>query len=236
MPDGSFVAVQAPELCGGYFGKGPGAKNWDMSPTPFVPLLVWSDRQRRPEKMEAYVASQAYGQPGSQLGPSSAVAEPATVVSDGVASAVRAMPNVVLQDSHLIATEDEVGLKSGERGFRAALGWPTTGKASDRSALECLQAFRRGQLVPRRQIQGTLELNQCTASLAAVTPFVWDGRRFNADLAQRGTLIFQRVDPAMNDAAFFEGQNQVWPNVPGTTDKYFATFVSAPARDPNSGV
>jgi hypothetical protein len=238
MDDGSFIAFQMPELCGKYFDK---RAPWEFTPTPFVPLMVWSDKKRRPTLMEAYLGEKAFSAPGSKLASASGVATPLTTVDDAVADSTVGLPNVVLQDSGLISDENEIGYKAGERGFRAAYGWPTMGKAGDEAAQECVTNFRSGQLVPDREVHGHLTLGQCKDALASVVPFMWDGESYRADRSRTGILVFQRVDPRMNGRRnYLVDDEVVWPagDMPPTSERkpFRIDWVSAPARDPNNGI
>lgn len=74
MPDGSFLAVRLPDLCGynrprkrGEFGwfKLPG---WRApGPFPVRPLMVWSDRPVRPSIIEAYVGEAYFQQSDARI-------------------------------------------------------------------------------------------------------------------------------------------------------------------------
>jgi len=242
MPDGSFVAFRAPELCGGYFGKGPRAANWGSTPTPFIPLMTWADRERRPNTFEAYIAQQAYAAPSSKFGQPTAIAEPLSSVPAEIQPAAAGQHNVILQDTGIISDEDEIGYRRSERGFRATFGWQGLADAAPghEFASDCLTEFRSGQLVPGREVHGHQTLEQCSDSLARITPFIWDGKRFEADPRRPGVLVFQRISLAMNQASYFaEGElirRTGSIEKPPAYGKYDITSVSAPVRDPNLGV
>jgi hypothetical protein len=238
MQDGSFVAFQLPELCGRYFDK---RAPWEFTSTPFVPLMVWSDRKHRPRLMEAYLGEDAYTAPGSKLAISTGVATPLTSVGEAVAASTRTLPNVILQDSHMISDENEIGYTTRELGFRAAYGWLTAGEAGDASRQECIDRFRSGQLVPNREVVGRLTLAQCKDALEAVMPFIWDGEQYRAAQSRAGMLIFQRVDPRMNGkVSYLVNGEVVRPEArmraESRQNAFHASFVSAPARDPNNGI
>jgi hypothetical protein len=238
MSDGSFVAFQLPDLCGRYFDN---RDPWTFTPTSFVPVMVWADKKRRPAAMESYLSVEALEGPGSKLGPSTGTATPLAALDERLAAATRALPNVVLQDSHKIAAETEIGYKSGERGFRAAFGWPSLGVDGDAAIYDCMQHFRYGQLVRGREVLSRLTFEKCEKSLASVVPFLWDGKQYNADLEHRGMLIFQRVDPRMNEKrSYLVGNDVVWPEMDRSAisqnPQFHISWISAPAGDPNQGI
>jgi len=76
MEDGSQVLVRIPNMCQRYrkFGKNtvgtaymyyPG---WRSSgPHPILPLIIWSDKIPRPERIESYVSSEYYKDPRARI-------------------------------------------------------------------------------------------------------------------------------------------------------------------------
>jgi hypothetical protein len=242
MPDGSFVAFRIPELCAGYFATGRGADNWTLDRQPFLPLIVWSDRRLRPTINEAYVADVAYGKPSSRLALPSAVAESLTIVPDDVAAATRRQPrDVILDNAHdLHQAENEIGDRRGDPPLEAAFGWatdPASDSEEDSKAYDCVQAFQGGQLIPNRVVL-RLTFEQCKQALSTVTPFVWDGKQFQAEPQRMGTLIFQRLTKAMQHPRYMAGGLLLkYPPITDTEHQNtYSMFRSAsPARDPNHG-
>lgn len=229
MPDGSFVAFRMPEVCDRFFGTDPGWQNWPLQSKPFVPLMVWSDRARRPSINEAYVAEEAYAGPHSRLALPVAALEPLVSVPENVALATRRLKRGVILDDVTddSRVENEIGDAAGTPTLAATVGWPVT--VTDQFD-NCLTHFRAGIL---------LSPEGCRSTLANVTPFIWDGTRFTADPTRHGIIVFQRSSINMRNAPYYaEGQQLIFPPIRDVDHKnrYIYTIVPAPMSDPTQGI
>ena len=74
MPDGSQVLVRVPDLCSRYrkFDKREGRwgyrAGWkSRGPHSLIPLVIWSDKLPRPDRIESYVARDYYEDPRARI-------------------------------------------------------------------------------------------------------------------------------------------------------------------------
>ena len=222
MPDGSFVGFRMPDVCPGFFGKTPVRDYWEWTRSPFVPLMVWGDRRRRPHIYEVYLAEEAYTRPSSKLTPPVAFVEPLATVPDEIAERTRRWPRNVVRASGLVDfdKENEIGDPPGTLDFRATAAWPNlpeTQKGED-SPERCLLLVRYGRLVapvhapgwPRSELA-----SECRKPLATLVPFIWDGHRFTAQPERAGIAVFQRIERSMRNAPYYDGDGKQVRSIPG---------------------